>query len=270
MKRNWLLLLSLLLIIPFTTYAAVSSNSDKTISGCVDKKTGVLRIAVNCQTRETQLFWNQKGVNGDAGLNGKDGLVGQQGPQGQQGPVGQQGPQGQQGPVGQQGPQGASNRLVVLDANFTLIGYPLGVGTGSNNNSVIGITTPWNFVTLWMPSLNNIIDLNFDGTPRLVPFHFTTSDCSGTPMQFFLDAFSDTYGKRAGRFSAAGPVKWFSPSSIIRTGSGTFLSDGGEGDCHVAAPFTVDYSINPQVTWQLTSSPLSGITIKGPLRFTVQ
>ena len=81
-------------------YASSESNS---ISGCVNKKTGVLRIASKCSSTEKIISWNSTGVQGPQGVQGEKGDAG---PQGLQGPKGDAGPQGLQGPKGDAGPQG--------------------------------------------------------------------------------------------------------------------------------------------------------------------
>jgi hypothetical protein len=82
------------------------------IHGCVDNKTGGLRVvAANgiCRANETALDWNitgPVGPQGPIGPVGPQGPIGPIGPQGPAGPQGIQGPQGEQGPIGPTGPQG--------------------------------------------------------------------------------------------------------------------------------------------------------------------
>ena len=61
------------------------------ISGCVNKKTGILRIAAKCTTQEKLITWNKVGPQGIPGPQGETGAVGPQGPKGEVGP---QGPKG--------------------------------------------------------------------------------------------------------------------------------------------------------------------------------
>lgn len=83
------------------TAGAVTAQSTGVITGCVQNKTGLLKVITsgtcNPQT-ETVLTWNAQGVPG---------------PQGEQGP---QGPQGEQGPQGPQGPAGVSGYTLVTKA----------------------------------------------------------------------------------------------------------------------------------------------------------
>ena len=71
---------------------AVGAISD--ISGCVNKKTGALRIAAKCSKDETQIKWNSTGPQGIQGLPGDKGDSGATGAQGLQGPKGDVGPAG--------------------------------------------------------------------------------------------------------------------------------------------------------------------------------
>jgi len=71
-------------------FAASDSNQ---ISGCVNKKTGVLRIASKCTSVENMITWNKVGPQG---IKGETGAQGQSGPQGIKGDTGAQGLQGNQ------------------------------------------------------------------------------------------------------------------------------------------------------------------------------
>jgi hypothetical protein len=87
------------------------------IQGCVNKKTGVLRVANKCSKDERRIAWNSmgpQGVQGDKGDKGDKGDIGEVGPIGLQGITGPQGIQGQKGDKGEtgaQGPQGIQGLL---------------------------------------------------------------------------------------------------------------------------------------------------------------
>jgi|LakMenEpi03Aug12_release.lakeMendotaPanAssembly.Ray.scaffolds.fasta_scaffold188639_1 hypothetical protein len=98
------LALSFMTLISTNIYFA-SSNSNE-ISGCVNKKTGVLRIAAKCTSAERLITWNKIGPQGIQGIAGEQGAKGDVGPQGPKGDTGLTGPQGLQGLQGLQGPQG--------------------------------------------------------------------------------------------------------------------------------------------------------------------
>jgi type VI secretion system secreted protein Hcp len=74
--------------------AAAIPGADGTITGCYQTgggKEGTLRVVDDgqaCAKGETQIKWNQKGVQGD---RGPEGPTGPQGPQGSQGPAGANG-----------------------------------------------------------------------------------------------------------------------------------------------------------------------------------
>jgi hypothetical protein len=82
-----------------------------TISGCYEKKTGILRVidaeaGKKCLSFETPISWNQRGLKGDPGAQGIQGPQGVKGDPGQQGLQGLQGEKGEKGDPGAQGLQG--------------------------------------------------------------------------------------------------------------------------------------------------------------------
>ncbi len=73
-----------------------------TISGCYEKKTGILRVidaqaGKTCLSFETPIAWNQQGLRGDPGAQGVQGKEGAKGDPGRQGLQGERGPQGLSG-----------------------------------------------------------------------------------------------------------------------------------------------------------------------------
>ena len=91
------------LLVAATGFVAAQDN---VISGCSDKKTGVLRIVTStslCTARENPQTWNQFGQQGPEGPQGPQGPAGPAGPKGE---TGAQGPQGEKGDKGDTGPQG--------------------------------------------------------------------------------------------------------------------------------------------------------------------
>jgi len=91
--------------------AAIPNSSTKVITGCYLKTAGTLRVIDKqagkaCKTTETELFWNQQGVKGDAGPQGLPGNVGAPGPAGANGVDGSAGPQGPKGDTGAPGSNG--------------------------------------------------------------------------------------------------------------------------------------------------------------------
>ncbi len=139
------LALAFLTLISTNIYFA-SSNSNE-ITGCVNKKTGLLRIATKCSSSERPISWNKIGPQGIAGPQGEAGTVGPQGIPGLQGAKGEMGIAGPPGPVGPTGPQGpAGNNTTVVqtvtqkayDANNNLIGTVLGVSDQSLTVTING------------------------------------------------------------------------------------------------------------------------------------
>ncbi len=153
------LALSFITLISTNIYFASSSSNE--ISGCVNKKTGALRIATKCSSSEKPISWNKigpQGIPGPQGLIGETGTAGPQGipgPQGLRGEMGVTGPPGPVGPAGPQGPAGNNTNTTTTvvqtvsqkayDANNNLIGTVLGVSdqsvTVTNNGSTISYST---------------------------------------------------------------------------------------------------------------------------------
>ncbi|MCC5579920.1 collagen-like protein [Microtetraspora sp. AC03309] len=101
--------------------ASSASSASKVIYGCVNKKTGYVRIVnatTTCKPTEYKTYWNQTGPEGPVGVGGT-GATGAQGPRGLQGakgdkgdtgPAGPQGPKGDTGATGPQGPKGEAGQ----------------------------------------------------------------------------------------------------------------------------------------------------------------
>ena len=120
--------------------AAIPNSSSQLITGCYDKKFGVLRVidkqagkACNVRT-ETELSWNQTGPKGDIGLPGAPGLTGVKGDQGTPGVnglpgvKGDAGTNGVDGAPGAQGPAGkdaVGGAPVMYDATGAVVGTPV-------------------------------------------------------------------------------------------------------------------------------------------------
>ncbi len=105
------LFLSGLLLVSGNLIFAASQSSQ--ISGCVNKKTGALRVASKCTSLEKPISWNIQGPQGDvgpqglAGPQGEKGDAGDTGPQGEKGDTGSTGLQGEKGDAGVKGDTGA-------------------------------------------------------------------------------------------------------------------------------------------------------------------
>ena len=114
---SWAVLLTLL----FTQVS--SATSPNLISGCVNKKTSLLRIADKCSSSEKKISWGATGVSGKDGADGKngidgkdgvdgiDGLDGKEGINGQNGINGRDGAPGIAGPKGETGKDGSQNTI---------------------------------------------------------------------------------------------------------------------------------------------------------------
>jgi len=118
MKKTaiWLVLITLVIT---QVQSSASPNSDL-VSGCINKKTLILRIVEKCSASEKKIQWSQNGpagkegiagVNGVDGTDGKDGLDGKDGVDGKDGINGRDGVPGIAGPKGEIGKDGSLNTV---------------------------------------------------------------------------------------------------------------------------------------------------------------
>lgn len=103
-NRTWLAGLAVaLLVIGMGIGSQVAVSQSQTINGCVNKRTGALKIAETCTSRERKISWNVLGARGP------------QGPAGSTGSAGPAGPAGSNGSTGATGPAGPSNAYLSVD-----------------------------------------------------------------------------------------------------------------------------------------------------------
>ena len=84
-------------------YVTAHGGDTSRIHGCVDNRTGAIRIigaTQNCASKEIALDWNIAGPAGPQGLAGPAGPIGPAGPAGVAGPAGPAGATGPAGPPG--------------------------------------------------------------------------------------------------------------------------------------------------------------------------
>jgi hypothetical protein len=82
-------------------------GSSRTVTACVKKRGGAMRMAKRCRSTERKVTWNRQGPAGPAGRAGYDGVAGAQGIPGPPGPEGAIGPAGADGADGAGVPAGA-------------------------------------------------------------------------------------------------------------------------------------------------------------------
>jgi len=250
------LFLSFLTLLTSNIYFASSESNG--ISGCVNKKTGALRISSKCTSAEKLITWNkvgpqgikgETGPKGDSGLNGVDGEVGpkgdtgaigpqgiqgQAGPKGDTGAIGPQGIQGEAGPKGDTGaigPQGQSGSNVastvtqsvsqkVYDAQGTLLGT-LVMADAFGRWGVLrnGIPIPYS------PTYGYVVD-NEDG------FFFLNSACTGTTYYVgdidIVSASADWAALGLSRFSDIDPLFVTRASGGQRVGTDLMVPVGAD------------------------------------------
>jgi len=287
------LALSLITLISTNVYFASSSSNE--ISGCVNKKTGTLRIASKCTSSEKQISWSKvgpQGIPGPQGLIGETGTVGLQGLKGEKGvdgllgPVGLTGPQGPvgvgisgaQGPAGSIGPQGPAGRqLVVRDSTGTLVGYlirTLQVGTGLNiNPEIIPAGNVYdNAVQVWDPTAEAIFIYDFNGRPMTSYVLFSGASCTGNAYISYSDAVVNEFAVVtkyvAFSDSSTGSIQWFQPATSRYVGGTISIASAPHyaNNCQAGSEFgDATFSGNiPHVVLNPISSPIP--TIVGPLR----
>lgn len=126
---------------------------DDVIHGCVQKRSGKLRIVSDpskCKWWETPISWNQAGP---------------QGPKGDKGDVGPQGPAGPQGTVG---------GIMVYDASEPP--QYLGILLGHSQAD-----TMYGAVDIFIPSLNKASSINQStGDVVIHTYYYEGEDCTGT------------------------------------------------------------------------------------------
>lgn len=110
-NRTWLAGLAVaLLVIGMGIGSQVAVSQSQTINGCVNKRTGVLKIAETCTNRERKISWNVLGARGPQGPAGSPGSSG---------PAGPAGSPGSTGATGATGPAGPSNAYLTFDDSTT-------------------------------------------------------------------------------------------------------------------------------------------------------
>ena len=90
----------------FSTNLYFAASDTNSITACVNKKTGVLRVSFKCNPSERLITWSKvgpQGMQGEKGDKGEQGVAGLTGAQGEQGIQGVAGVNGAPGPVGTKG-----------------------------------------------------------------------------------------------------------------------------------------------------------------------
>jgi hypothetical protein len=108
--RVLILATALLGLVGGIAYATIPGSTG-TISGCYEKRTGIVRVidsdaGAKCASYEASISWNQQGQKGPTGASGAQGPTGAQGLKGDTGPAG---PKGATGPAGAAGAPGPSD-----------------------------------------------------------------------------------------------------------------------------------------------------------------
>jgi hypothetical protein len=173
------LALSFVTLISSNIYFAASDSNE--ISGCVNKKSGALRIANKCTSAEKLITWNKigpQGIQGEMGLKGDPGIQGPKGDSGPQGETGAVGPQGAKGDLGPQGPAGNNTVTTVIQVVTQKVYDATGllVGDFLSTDASGGVTVK-----------NNGISLSYFGNDPEIGGYlyingvtiYRTSDCSG-------------------------------------------------------------------------------------------
>lgn len=221
---------------------AQSATEIKTIKGCVNKKTTELRISSKCKTGETPLTWNVSGVKGEKGEKGDSGASGSSG--------------------------SSSGKMVVVDANGALVGYPMGRSIFSEAGPNVGLNTDLSSLDIFMPSINKVVSLSTSGLPVGGALYYSTTDCSGVP---FMDVSAATSPKPLYAHNQGVTTYWYQYTTSLGTNTVTTHSNkvSGSPTCNVATSGVGGGGGGGDVfTLTPTSAPYTNPV--GPLRIVIQ
>jgi hypothetical protein len=272
------LILSFLTLISSNLYFAASEPD--AINGCVNKKTGALRIVAKCTSAERSIQWGKIGPQGEPGENG---LPGEAGPAGAIGPAGAQGLPGLNGLngfSGSNGPAGANGtngrQLVVRDATNALVGYlitTLNEGNGFLNPPAGNYFQ--NAVQVWDPNLELFFVYSFSGRPWTSYMLFSQPSCAG---QAYLANSDNEVGEVAltSRFvahssSPTGPIQWYEKATSTYQAGTISIASAPQysNNCLAGSEFgDANFSGDiPHIVLNPIASPVP--TFTGPLRITL-
>ena len=156
------------------------------ISGCINKKTLVLRVVSKCTKDETKISWNvvgAQGVQGAIGATGPEGAVGAigaTGPEGAVGAIGATGPQGLTGATGPQGLTGATGPQGLTGPQ----GSTGATGPKGETGSIPTLRTRQVSFVIWESWRQTNPEPNWwqnDGVPVTT---FTSSQCPGGTLYY--------------------------------------------------------------------------------------
>jgi len=278
------LALSFLTLISSNIYFAASEPGS--ITGCVNKKTGALRIVAKCTSAERSIQW---GKIGPAGAVGEIGLPGEPGPAGAMGPAGAVGPAGAQGLPGVNGINGFSGsngapgangangrQLVVRDAANTLVGYLIGtLSLGNTSTNPPAGNYFQSGVQVWDPNLELMFVYSFSGRPMTGYMLFSQPSCTG---QAYLADSSSQVGdvSESGRYlahssSPTGPIQWFEKAASTYQAGAISIASAPQyaNNCLAGSEFgDANFSGEiPHIVLNPIPSPVPSFT--GPLRITL-
>jgi hypothetical protein len=233
-----------LLLINGATFFGTGNTT--VIRGCVDDKTGMLRVVdrgEKCRRHEHLIDWNREGPMGPRGPRGQMGPGGPRGEAGPAGIPGLEGPPGLQGPVGPQGEPGtpghgtgsvppASSGLRVVDSLGEEVGlffYPNAVAMDVSGDVIF-----------------TIVDTRTRMLANLAPeFYYTSPGCTGPPMMH-VGLMRFGYVSSGVLHYPMGPASMAAYSSYEDEGGcgsfsgATSLATAGQTSvAHLVAPFLV-------------------------------
>lgn len=260
-----------------------AASKPDAINGCVNKKTGALRIVAKCTSAERSIQWGKTGPQGLMGEIGSTGASGAQGIQGVTGEVGAQGLPGLNGLngfSGSSGPAGANGnngrQLVVRDAANTLVGYV--IGTLNLGNTVANPPAGnyfQNAVQVWDPNLELMFVYSFSGRPLTGYVLFSQLSCTG--QAYMADSGSQVGDiSESGRYvahsnSPTGPIQWFEKATNAYVSGTISIASAPQysNNCNPGSEFgDSNFSGNiPHIVLNPITSPVP--TFTGPLRITL-
>jgi hypothetical protein len=243
----------------FGSYLAAQSGGT-VIRGCIDSRTGLLRIisgTATCTNKETLLTWNSVGPTGPAGPAGPQGPIGAPGAAGAagpQGPIGATGPAGAIGPIGPAGPPGLEGppglgALRVVDSLGTDVGA-LVTALNSTNSGYAVVFPATHEQVQWVS-----VPVTRDGLQAgPADLFFETADCTGDA---FIADFSLRSQLAANGYFANGVVRYGILDEAAPTRTVRSIEDGNGLCTPQSSPFQANLAPLQTVTLATLVPPLS-------------
>jgi hypothetical protein len=267
------------LIATIVLFTSVAYSETSGISGCINKKSGLLRISSKCLSSEKVVTWNKTGPEGAKGDKGETGEIGATGLPGLPGLPGATGPAGANGFgfAGATGPAGTPGRqLLVRDASGNLVGYLIGtLSTSVVETDTVSGNYYQNAFEVWDPNLERIFVYYLSGRPLTSYIVFSQAACTG---QAYLADSGSSVGEKSSssRYiafsnSPTGTIEWFEKATETFIAGTISIASAPHyaNNCQAGSEFgDATFSGNiPHIVLNRISAPVPSFV--GPLRISL-